>query len=171
MYYTHASCSGTRLFIMAGIGALFILGMVMAAAMRLDTPVAHAATITVDSTDDSITDDSNCTLREAILAASTDTTVDGCTAGDPGADTITFDSSLNGSTITFSDTLEITSSMTIQILITEYVEVSGGGLVRVFEVGDEAGSIDDGSIEVTIDGLTISNGSTSARGGGIAVYS
>jgi CSLREA domain-containing protein len=156
---------------MAGLGALFILGMVVASALRLDTPVAHAASITVDSTDDIVNDDGNCTLREAILAASTDTEVDNCTGGDPGADTITFDSNLNGSTITLGDTLEITSSMTIQGPGTENLAISGDNAVRVFEIGDEAGSIDNDSIDVTIDSLTISDGSSSARGGGIAVYS
>jgi CSLREA domain-containing protein len=43
--------------------------------------VARAATITVDSTADSLANDGNCTLREAILAANSDATVDGCAAG------------------------------------------------------------------------------------------
>jgi CSLREA domain-containing protein len=43
--------------------------------------VARAATITVNSTADAVDNDSNCTLREAILAANSDTAVDGCAAG------------------------------------------------------------------------------------------
>src|SRR5262249_61540440 len=43
--------------------------------------VARAATITVTSTDDSLATDGNCTLREAILAANSDTAVDACAAG------------------------------------------------------------------------------------------
>jgi CSLREA domain-containing protein len=50
-------------------------------------PVAHAATITVNTTDDELNTDGDCSLREAIQAANTDTAVDGCTAGS-GVDTI-----------------------------------------------------------------------------------
>ena len=38
---------------------------------------APATTITVNSTADSLAGDGNCTLREAIIAANTDTAVDG----------------------------------------------------------------------------------------------
>jgi CSLREA domain-containing protein len=37
----------------------------------------HGTTITVNSTADSLAGDGNCTLREAIIAANTDTAVDG----------------------------------------------------------------------------------------------
>jgi CSLREA domain-containing protein len=43
--------------------------------------VARAATITVNSTADAVVNDGNCTLREAILAANSDTAVDACPAG------------------------------------------------------------------------------------------
>jgi CSLREA domain-containing protein len=43
--------------------------------------VARPATITVNSTADSLATNGNCTLREAILAANSDTAVDGCAAG------------------------------------------------------------------------------------------
>ena len=42
---------------------------------------AQAATITVDTTADEINSDGNCSLREAISSANTDTAVSGCTAG------------------------------------------------------------------------------------------
>jgi CSLREA domain-containing protein len=51
-------------------------------------PVARAATITVNTTDDELNNDGDCSLREAIQAANTDTAVSGCAAGS-GADTIT----------------------------------------------------------------------------------
>ena len=47
----------------------------------------HAASITVTTTADELTANGNCSLREAIQAASTDTAVDACSAGS-GADTI-----------------------------------------------------------------------------------
>ncbi len=53
-------------------------------------PVARAATITVNSTADNLTaGDGNCTLREAIMNANSDSDTTGgdCSAGN-GADTI-----------------------------------------------------------------------------------
>src|SRR3970282_2551136 len=47
-----------------------------------------AAAITVNTTDDELNADGDCSLREAITAANTDAAVDACTAGS-GADTIT----------------------------------------------------------------------------------
>jgi CSLREA domain-containing protein len=46
-----------------------------------------AAAITVNTTDDELNADGDCSLREAIVAANTDTAVDACPAGS-GADTI-----------------------------------------------------------------------------------
>ena len=48
---------------------------------------AISATITVDTTDDELNADGDCSLREAIQAANTNTAVDACTAGS-GYDTI-----------------------------------------------------------------------------------
>lgn len=55
-------------------------------------PIAALAnTITVDTlVDEAATDNGNCTLREAILAANTDAAVDTCAAGGTGSDTINF---------------------------------------------------------------------------------
>ncbi|MEM8861536.1 MAG: CSLREA domain-containing protein, partial [Chloroflexota bacterium] len=48
---------------------------------------APAATITVTTTDDELNSDGDCSLREAVQAANTNTAVDACPAGN-GADTI-----------------------------------------------------------------------------------
>ena len=75
---------------------------------------ALLATITVTSIADEVVDDGAVTLREAILAANSDQSVDGSTAGD-GADTIVFDASLNGQVIqTTGDLPGITESLTVQ---------------------------------------------------------
>lgn len=81
---------------------------------------ALLATITVTAGGDEVTDDGAVTLREAILAANTDTSVDGSTAGD-GADTIVFDPGLNGQTI------QTTSDLP---LILEDLEIKGRGKDR-----------------------------------------
>ena len=49
---------------------------------------AQAANIVVDTNVDAIDDAQNCSLREAVIAANTNTAVDGCTAGEAGLDTI-----------------------------------------------------------------------------------
>jgi CSLREA domain-containing protein len=84
-----------------------------------DTPLpARAATvITVNTTNDDVGDDGLCSLREAIIAANTETASGGsigeCATGS-GADIIVFDSSLSGETITLaSDLSEITADLTI----------------------------------------------------------
>lgn len=76
------------------IGA--VLGLIASSAPI--TSVAHAATITVDSTANTVADDGLCTLREAITAANTDSasgaTPGECPAGS-GSDTIELGVSLN----------------------------------------------------------------------------
>lgn len=75
-----------------------VLSLLVVAASSLllagSAKVAHAAgTITVNSTADTVADDGECTLREAIIAANDDTasgaTPGECAAGS-GADTINF---------------------------------------------------------------------------------
>jgi MYXO-CTERM domain-containing protein/CSLREA domain-containing protein len=50
--------------------------------------VAEAAEIQVDTTADLIDSNGDCSLREAVIAANTNTAVDGCVAGEAGLDTI-----------------------------------------------------------------------------------
>ena len=56
------------------------LRVAVALALGMAT-VARAATITVNSTADAVVNDGDCALREAILAANSDTAVDACGAG------------------------------------------------------------------------------------------
>ena len=49
----------------------------------------EAADITVNTTDDELNSDGDCSLREAIQAANTNSSVDACSAGASGLDTIT----------------------------------------------------------------------------------
>ena len=67
----------------------FVLAMALLLTLVVSPGTVQAATITVDTTADANTANGNCTLREAIIAANTDTAVDNCPAGS-GADTIAF---------------------------------------------------------------------------------
>ena len=64
-------------------GLLAVLPVVFLSQNR----AAHAAVVTVNTTDDELNSDGDCSLREAIIAANTDTAVDACPTGS-GADTI-----------------------------------------------------------------------------------
>ena len=96
---------------------------------------ARAASILVDSTVDAApTNDGDCTLREAIVAANTDAAVDACAAGS-GADAITF--SVTG-------IITVIASAPLPV-ITSPVTIDGPG----------GGPLAPG---VTIDGATLSTG-------------
>ncbi len=70
---------------------------------------ALLATITVTSAADTVADDGAVTLREAILAANTDASIDGSAAGS-GADTIVFDPAIT-TPIEITSVLDITDSV------------------------------------------------------------
>ena len=107
------------------------LSLLLLLATTMISP-AYAASLTVDSTADSVANDGACTLREAIINANNNDqsgSID-CLAGN-NADTITF--SVDG-TITLGSTLpEITSEMTIDGA-GHTVTVSGDNAYRVMVV-------------------------------------
>ncbi|MCA9308770.1 CSLREA domain-containing protein [Candidatus Saccharibacteria bacterium] len=98
---------------------------------------AHAASVTVNSTDDTATqDDGDCTLREAInnVNEGSDTTDGGgggdCVAGDGGNDTVI----LPAGTITLaSDLPDLTTSIAIHGQGMDATTIDGDGQWRVFE--------------------------------------
>ena len=101
------------------------------------------------STDSDVVDDDlsagNVSLREAVAVAN----------NNPGADTITFDASLSGSTIQLLlGQLEIGEELTIQGLGAENLTVVGGS--RVFDHTHP-------SDPFTIDGMTVTGGSTTGN--------
>ncbi len=143
-----------------------VLG-VLALALFVQGQAASATTITVTTTSDELTVDGNCSLREAITAANTDTAVDACPAGS-GADTITLPTGTYtlsipgvGEDANATGDLDITADLTISGAGAATTIVDGGRLDRVFHI--LAGT-------VAISGLTIQNGapvSVAGAGGGI----
>lgn len=146
------------------LGLLLFLLVIGGVAMTVVfTPLVHADTITVDTTDDDVTNNGNCSLREAILAANGDTAVDACAAGS-GADVITlppgtYTLSLAGSGENAAQTgdLDLTASVTINGGGMNNSVIDGAGLDRIFEVHNGA--------QVTINDLTVRNGSATSGGG------
>jgi CSLREA domain-containing protein len=131
---------------------------------------ARAATIDVDTTADELDLDGNCSLREAIQAANTDTAVDGCAAGS-GADTVTVPSGTFALSIAgvgedgnATGDLDVTDSLTI---------TGAGANTTIIDATFEGASPPDraieiiGSSQVEISGVTIRNGRAFDVGGAI----
>lgn len=145
------------------LGPLFIAGLMALASL---TPTTHASVIDVDTTVDDVTVNGNCTLREAIIAANTDTAVDGCSAGSghdiitlpPGTYTLTLAGA--GEDGAQTGDLDLTADVTINGAGLAQTIIDGSSLDRVFDVHNQAA--------VTINGVTIRNGSA-ATGGGVNV--
>ncbi len=160
---------------------LFLPGILasafMASVFFLLVPFVGAkpdTTIMVTTTNDVIADDSQCALREAIIAANTDSSFHDCAAGS-GADSISFDPSLSlpavfsltipGANEDLSATgdLDILGTLTITGTGSSNIIIDGNGIDRVLDVRPGA--------HATISGVTVRNGSLtgSIEGGGIRV--
>jgi CSLREA domain-containing protein len=157
--------STRKLFIAFILG----LGLTLALVWLLDggsLPVARAASIGVTTTDDGVAADGNCTLREAIIAANTDTAIDACVAGD-GADVITLTAGAYVLTVTgagenaaLTGDLDITSTLVIVGAGPDQTIIDANGIDRVFDIRPSAGT-------VVISGVTLINGNVTGNGGGI----
>jgi uncharacterized repeat protein (TIGR01451 family)/CSLREA domain-containing protein len=137
-------------------------------------PTQADATITVNTTSDAVASGDGCSLREAIIAANTDSELNDCPAGS-GADTIVFGAELPlPATFLLTKTgvneddgatgdLDIVGTLTIVGAGVDDTIVDGNGTDRVLEILPGA--------RVTISGVKIYNGNpgSGAGGGGIAI--
>ncbi len=162
--------------------AALLFSLIPLAWFCLAPPARASTTITVNSTSDVRADDGSCTLREAIIAANTDTpsgvAIGECPAGS-GADTINLPAGTY--TITIPGVYE-DNSLTGDFDITQTVTIVGAGrmcgsppnpqctlikgnsLDRVFDITN--------TIQVTISQMQIQGGNASGGwgGGGIRNY-
>ncbi|MDY0019038.1 MAG: choice-of-anchor Q domain-containing protein, partial [Anaerolineae bacterium] len=122
---------------------------------------ASAASLTVTSLADTTTDDGQCTLREAILAANNAAANDDCGASSPGDDLITFNVS---GTITLSSVLPAIANAGALTLdgSGRSITLSGGYTVRILYV--ESGAA------LTLKNLTITGGRAPSFDYGGGVY-
>ena len=130
--------------------------VVLAGALLLWPGPASAATITVNTATDA--PGAQCTLRDAIKAANTDTAHNGCVAGQasPNVDTIQFQLP-NPSTITLASALDtISGDLNIQGPGASQLSVSGNSLYRIFDIASGK--------TVSISGLTVTGGSVVVAG-------
>lgn len=97
----------------------------------------EAATITVNTTDDELNSDGDCSLREAIDAANLNMAVDTCTAGTLGMDTIT----LLGATYVLSiPGPDEAGNTTGDLNITEDLTINGVSMTRPSSKAIRAGT-------------------------------
>ena len=123
---------------------LFTLTAVIGRLLMPQTAYA-AGTITVNNITDLLADDGQCSLREAVIAANTDTATGGCPAGN-GADVIVFDSALSTPavfTLTLTGAnednaetgdLDLTDILTIQGGNANQIIIDGNGTDRIFDI-------------------------------------
>ena len=104
-------------------------------AIAASSPTTPEGAILVTTLEDELNNDGDCSLREAIQAANTNTSVDACGTGDVLTDTIAFD--VIG-TITVTNQLSVTNGGPLIIDGAEVITTSGSGMTRVWWV--EAGS-------------------------------
>jgi CSLREA domain-containing protein len=128
--------------------------------------VAHATSIVVQTPLDGMANDHKCTLREAIIAANTDASVDTCAAG-VGADSIALKQDTyaltvagSGEDLGMTGDLDIAASLTIVGAGPDKTFIDANGLDRVFDILSGAGT-------VVLSDLTIINGNVAGAGGGI----
>lgn len=151
------------------LASVFVAAVV---GVLLASGVAQAATITVNTTADEL-NNGVCSLREAVMAANTDTAVDGCVAGS-GADVIvvpagTYDLRLSpsGSDGAASGDFNLTAPVTIEgagaatTVIDARNNGAGTPLDRLFHV--TAGGA------YTISGVTLQDGQAPNAGGALAI--
>lgn len=147
-------------------GARAPLALALTAALGVAfTGLAAAATYTVTSADDagSGTCAATCTLRDAIAAANANS----------GADVVTFDSSLSGSTIVLDivgkGSIGITESLTIQGLGADRLAVSGGDVASSTNGGIFSVSANGGTIAIS--DISLIHGNSALTGGALSINS
>ena len=113
--------------------------------------------ITVNTTDDELNTDGDCSLREAIQAANTDAAVDACTAGN-GWDTI----SLSAETYTLSLAgVDEDNNATGDLDIKDYVTIRGVGSDQTKIDGDHIDRVfDQNESTLYLVDLTVTRGNT-----------
>lgn len=159
-----------RAGLLGRLGAMLAAFFLASVSMLAMAPkVVGAVTIPVSTTVDELNSDGDCSLREAIEAANTDTAVDACPPGSAG-DTVT----LPGGTYTLTIPGQHTGNATGDLNVLQETHlvgagsastiIDGGGIDRVLHFNWPA-------ISSSISGVTITNGRIEDHGGGLFIGS
>ncbi len=124
-------------------------------------PLAAGTLITVTTTTDDVTNNGNCSLREAIAAANGNAAVDACPAGSSTAEDIIVLTSGQTYSLTISGDLNILDSagLKIQANGTSLATVQANNSNRIFDVANNA--------SLTLDKIKVTGGSNVGSGAGI----
>jgi hypothetical protein len=141
----------------------FFLLPIILCVLLVPTQYAQAATIRVNTTDDSPSNPM-CSLRNAILAGNTNAAVGACSAGEVGLDTIVLPAGVYFLTIAGQDEnnaqtgdLDIRESLMISGTGRETTIIDGSNLDRVLDIST--------GITVSLNHLTIQHGSLAPHAG------
>ncbi|HLF26313.1 MAG TPA: choice-of-anchor Q domain-containing protein [Anaerolineae bacterium] len=154
-----------------GYGAFALL--LALGALVLSLPAQADATITITTTSDSLSNDGQCSLREAIIAANTDQAFNGCATGN-GADTLNLSPALPqpavflltrsgaGEDGALTGDLDISGTLTLDGAGAAVI-IDGNSADRVLQILPSA--------RVTLSDVTLQHGNISGggNGGGIAI--
>lgn len=125
------------------------------------------SSITVNTTDDEVNSDGDCSLREAIQAANTNAAVDACPAGSSSENDIinipdgTYDLSTVGTQLNISSEMTLNGTSEAGTII----QANASAGVATFRVME----IDAVDVDVTVEDMTIRHGRVSGRGSGIFI--
>lgn len=165
MESNNGTMTRTQRGIMTFFSKLTILALLatMMSSVLVGTPVALAATITVDTTDGGATDDGECSLSEAIESANAggDTNDDCVDGADGGQDTIQFEDGL-GTIVLSADlpAIEAGEDLTIDGNGPDNTIIDGDDIYTVFHATDA---------NLTIQDVTIQNASGATHGPAVYV--
>ncbi|KAA3662868.1 MAG: CSLREA domain-containing protein [Chloroflexi bacterium] len=161
--YLFGSLSFTALFI------FILLNALNPHTLAASGKTAVSASITVNTTNDELNSDGDCSLREAVQSANTDSSVDACTAGN-GADVITLPAgkyilSLTGSGEDLNATgdLDVLESLTINGASSNSTSINGFSSDRIFHINPALSS----DLSFRLEDVQITNGDV---GNGAGIY-
>ncbi len=137
-------------------GALLLIVMLFA---RQHVQPVYAAGYVVNALEDNTTNDTFCTLREAILAANNTPANVNCGAGSASNDTITF---------SVSGTITLGAPLPAIVAGQGALTINGGGNITISGNNAVQVMIVDNGANLTLRNLTIAKANVASSGGGVA---
>jgi CSLREA domain-containing protein len=150
----------TAAMVSAALLAAVLVAVLMSSGPALAQPNG-VNVITVNTDEDELNTDGDCSLREAITAADSNAAVDGCDAGSAtGRDAIHFALGREATIVLGSELPPVTDTSGLNINgQMASITISGNEEWRVLQVGPGA--------KLTLHNLTVADGSADGEGGGI----
>lgn len=155
------------------VWGVVLLAISMLLMLVLFPRVARAAALDVNTTDDELNSDGDCSLREAIQAVNLNATVDGCVWSGTSAINLpagTYSLTLYGPSEDANTTgdLDILNDLTLTGAGSETTIIDGAALGRVIDIDPPSGALGP---TVVLEGVTIQNANATPNlGGGLLIH-